>query len=144
MQLLLGFHKNFQFYLSNLSFVVISTERRDIYLRMKSHNYLVYITTNPARSVIYVGMTNDLQTRLIQHYENRGNPKTWAGKYYCYNLVWWERYVLVDHAIECEKEIKKWRREKKNQLIESDNPDWKFLNSEIGAWDSLNISPSSK
>ena len=111
---------------------------------MKAHNYFVYITTNPARSVVYVGMTNDLTIRLIQHYENRGNPKTWAGRYYCYNLVWWERHSLVNHAIEREKEIKKWRREKKNQLIESHNPDWKFLNNEIGAWDDVKISPSSK
>ncbi|SNS56889.1 putative endonuclease [Ekhidna lutea] len=104
---------------------------------MKSHNYFVYITTNPARSVIYVGMTNDLPTRLLQHYENRGNSKTWAGKYYCYNLVWYERHQFVANAIDREHEIKKWRREKKNKLIESINPNWKFLNKEIGAWDYL-------
>lgn len=98
---------------------------------MKQHNYFVYITTNPGRTVIYVGMTNDLVTRLQQHYENRGNPKTWAGKYYCHKLVWWERHQYVDHAIEREKEIKKWRREKKNALIESMNPNWYFLNISI-------------
>jgi len=98
---------------------------------MKNHNYFVYITTNPGKTVIYVGMTNDLPTRLQQHYENRGNPKTWAGKYHCYNLVWWERYQYVEHAIEREKEIKKWRREKKNKLIEAFNPKWKFMNSEV-------------
>ena len=98
---------------------------------MKSHNYFVYITTNPKRTVVYVGVTNDLHTRIQQHYENRGNPKTWAGKYYCYNLVWWERHQYVEHAIEREKEIKKWRREKKNRLIETLNPQWRFLNNEI-------------
>lgn len=76
-------------------------------------------------------MTNDLPTRLQQHYENRGNPKSWAGKHYCYNLVYWERHQFVEHAIEREKEIKKWRREKKNNLIASINPEWKFLNKEI-------------
>ena len=111
---------------------------------MKSHNHFVYIATNPVRSVIYVGMIYDFQTRLIQRYESRGNPRTWAGKCSCHNLVWWERFSLVDHAIARKKEIKKWRRQKKNQLIESDNPDWTFLNSEIGAWDSLNISPPSR
>ncbi|WP_425390075.1 GIY-YIG nuclease family protein [Ekhidna sp.] len=104
---------------------------------MRDHNYFVYITTNPARSVIYVGMTNDLPTRLLQHYKNRGKSKTWAGKYYCYNLVWYERHQYVTNAIDREHEIKKWRREKKNNLIEAMNPDWKFLNKEIGAWDYL-------
>lgn len=98
---------------------------------MKNHNYFTYITTNPNRTVVYVGITNNLQVRLNQHYENRGNPKTWAGKHYCYNLVWWERYQYVHHAIEREKEIKKWRRSKKNDLIESANPDWRFFNQEI-------------
>ena len=98
---------------------------------MKNHNYFVYITTNPGKSVIYIGMTNDLPTRLNQHYENRGDPKTWAGKYYCYNLVWWERHQYVQHAIEREKEIKKWRREKKNNLIEEFNSKWRFLNDEV-------------
>ncbi|WP_462250966.1 GIY-YIG nuclease family protein [Ekhidna sp.] len=98
---------------------------------MKSHNYFVYITTNPKRTVVYIGVTNDLQTRLGQHYNNRGNPKTWACRYFCYNLVWWERHGFIEHAIEREKEIKKWRREKKNNLIEQLNPKWRFLNQEI-------------
>jgi putative endonuclease len=98
---------------------------------VKNHNYFVYITTNPNRTVIYAGVTNDLTIRLQQHYENRGNPKSWAGKHYCYNLVYWERHQFVEHAIEREKEIKKWRREKKNNLIASVNPEWKFLNKEI-------------
>ncbi len=98
---------------------------------MKSHNYFVYITTNPKRTVVYIGVTNDLQTSLDQHYNNRGNPKTWVGRYFCYNLVWWERHGFIEHAIEREKEIKKWRREKKNNLIEQLNPKWRFLNQEI-------------
>ncbi len=100
-------------------------------------NYFVYITTNPGRSVIYVGVTNDLAIKLRQHYENRGNSKTWAGKYYCYNLIWWERHQFASHAIDREKEIKKWRREKKNLLIESVNPNWNFLNDRVGAWEYL-------
>ena len=60
-----------------------------------------------------------------------GKAKTFAGKYHCYNLVYWERHQYILHAIDREKEIKKWRREKKEQLIESINPKWKFLNDEI-------------
>ena len=98
---------------------------------MRFHNYFVYITTNLERQVIYVGMTNDLPTRLIQHYKNRGNPKSFPGKHYCYNLIYWERYQQVWDAIDREKEIKKWRREKKISLIEQMNPQWIFLNDEI-------------
>jgi putative endonuclease len=100
-------------------------------VRMKHHNYYVYITTNPNKSTLYIGMTNDLEARLNQHYQNRGKNDTFAGKYYCYNLVYWERHQYVDHAIEREKEIKKWRREKKDYLINDFNPNWKFLNDDI-------------
>lgn len=98
---------------------------------MKAHNYFVYITTNPAKTVLYVGMTNDLSTRLSQHYANRGDKSSFAGKYYCFNLVYWEHHGFVTHAIEREKEIKGWRREKKVKLIEEFNPDWIFLNDEV-------------
>lgn len=98
---------------------------------MKQHNYFVYITTNPGKTVLYVGVTHDLVSRLHQHYESRGKTDTFAGKYYCYNLLYWERYQYIQHAIDREKEIKKWRREKKEALIHSMNPAWKFLNGEI-------------
>jgi len=94
-------------------------------------NYFLYIVTNPGRTVLYIGVTNDLSTRLQQHYSNQGNPLTFAGKYSCYNLIYWERHQYIDHAIEREKELKKWRREKKEKLISEFNPEWKFLNAEI-------------
>ncbi|MFY0598393.1 MAG: GIY-YIG nuclease family protein [Cyclobacteriaceae bacterium] len=93
-----------------------------------SHNYFVYITTNPSKTILYVGMTNDLKTRIQQHFESRGDGKHFASKYYCYNLIYWERFQWVQHAIEREKEIKKWRREKKEALIEMENSNWGFLN----------------
>ncbi len=98
---------------------------------MKQHNYFVYIVTNPNKTVLYIGVTNDLETRLTQHYENRGNKKTFAGRYYCYHLIYWERHQYIEHAIEREKEIKKWRRAKKETLINEFNPDWKFLNDGV-------------
>ncbi|WP_317041704.1 GIY-YIG nuclease family protein [Reichenbachiella agariperforans] len=72
-----------------------------------NHNYFVYITTNPNKSSLYVGMTNDLMIRIDQHYENRENQSSFAKRYYCHRLVHWERYQYVNHAIEREKEIKK-------------------------------------
>ncbi|WP_317195361.1 GIY-YIG nuclease family protein [Rufibacter roseolus] len=49
---------------------------------MKDHNYFVYITSNPGKTVLYTGVTNDLEVRLQQHKENRGKPESFAGKYY--------------------------------------------------------------
>lgn len=96
------------------------------------HNYFIYITTNTRRSVLYIGMTNDLKRRL---YEHEVDAKTlrqhFTGKYRVYLLIYWERYEWVQHAIEREKELKGWTRAKKEQLIDSFNPEWRFLNEEI-------------
>lgn len=78
---------------------------------MKIHSYYTYITTNPTKKVLYTGMTNDLAQRMIEHYLNRGQPKTFAGKYYCYLLVYYEEYQWVHDAMAREKEIKGWTRE---------------------------------
>ncbi|MEQ6120377.1 GIY-YIG nuclease family protein [Reichenbachiella sp. MALMAid0571] len=91
-----------------------------------NHNYFVYITTNPGKSVLYIGVTNDLFTRMQQHYENRGKSNTFAGRYYCYNLIYWERFQYINDAIDREKELKKWSRKKKEELIATTNKNWKF------------------
>jgi putative endonuclease len=98
---------------------------------MWNYNFYIYITTNPAKTTLYVGVTNNLDIRLQQHFENKGNPNTFAGKYHCYLLLYFEHFTHIEHAIDREKEIKKWRREKKEALIATTNPDWKFLNKEI-------------
>ena len=94
---------------------------------MRQHNYFVYIITNPRKTVLYTGVTNNLPVRMQQHFENRGNPKTFAGKYYCYNLLHFEHYQYIQHAIEREKEIKLMMRDKKEALINEHNPDWNFI-----------------
>ncbi|HEX8549487.1 MAG TPA: GIY-YIG nuclease family protein [Cytophagaceae bacterium] len=99
---------------------------------MTDYNYFVYITTNPKRTVLYVAVTNDLYTRLQQHYEdNATDRKTFTGRYFCYNLIFFERHSDINHAIAREKEIKGWRREKKVNLIDEFNKQWKFLNQDI-------------
>jgi len=99
------------------------------------HQYYIYIVTNPERTVLYTGVTNNLSQRLIEHWMNRGNPKTFAGKYYCYSRVYFEEFPYMYNAIAREKEIKGWRRDKKLKLIEIKNPDWFFLNAEVcGDW----------
>jgi putative endonuclease len=71
---------------------------------MNSHNYFVYIVTNYNKSTLYIGVTNNLQRRLSEYFENRGKTKTFAGKYYCYNLVYFERFQYILHAIAREKQ----------------------------------------
>lgn len=95
----------------------------------KSHRYYVYITTNPSKAVLYTGMTNDLSQRITEHYINRGDPKTFAGKYYSYILIFWEEYQWVHDAIAQEKEIKGWTRKKKLELIKKENPTMNTLNA---------------
>jgi putative endonuclease len=97
-------------------------------------NYFVYIVTNPKRTVLYTGITNDLEQRLTEHYLNKGNRKTFAGRYYCYNLLYYERFASSLQAIAKEKEIKDWKRSKKEELINEFNPEWNFLNASIMIW----------
>lgn len=98
---------------------------------MWNHNYYIYITTNPEKKVLYIGVTNDLSRRLAEHREGKGGGKSFTGKYYCYRLVYYEYFDHIDQAIARETEIKKWRREKKIALIESANPQWRVLNNDI-------------
>jgi putative endonuclease len=90
------------------------------------HNYYVYITTNESKTVLYTGVTSNLLKRILEHRENKGNDKTFAGKYYCHNLIYYEHFTDIAYAIEREKQIKGWRREKKIALIEKMNPEWDF------------------
>ena len=97
-----------------------------------SHNYYVYIITNPEKTVLYTGVTNDLFRRLAEHYQDSiTERKTFSGKYNCYNLLYYEHFEYINQAIYREKEIKGWRRSKKMDLISELNPKWKFINSEI-------------
>lgn len=95
---------------------------------MREHNYYVYILANFQKTVLYVGVTNDLVRRLSEHQQGLS---TFTSKYNCFYLVYWEYHQYINNAIEREKEIKGWRRSKKEGLINSFNPEWKFLNEEI-------------
>lgn len=91
----------------------------------KQHNYFVYIISNWNNKVIYVGMTNDLRRRVYEHKNKL--IEGFSKKYNLNKLVYFEQTNSVRSAIEREKEIKKWRREKKIFLIESMNKDWNDL-----------------
>ncbi len=104
---------------------------------MKSHGsmFYLYIVTNPNRTTLYTGITNDLAVRLVEHWQIRGEPETFAGKYFCYNLIYFETFQYIKDAIAREKEIKKWNRKKKESLIATKNAAWEFLNAKFcGCW----------
>ncbi|HNH21697.1 MAG TPA: GIY-YIG nuclease family protein [Ferruginibacter sp.] len=97
-----------------------------------NYNFYVYILTNIHRQVLYTGVTNNLARRIDEHATDAaGAKKTFAGKYNCIYLVYWERFQFIRSAIAREKEIKGWRRERKLNLIRSINPAILFLNEEI-------------
>jgi len=77
---------------------------------------------------MYVGVTNNLERRIYEHKNKLA--KGFTKKYNVNKLVYFEETQDVIAAIEREKEIKKWRREKKNQLVNRINPTWKDLSLE--------------
>ena len=78
---------------------------------------------------MYVGVTNNLARRIEEH--RNKTIKGFTQKYNLTKLVYFEETNDITVALEREKEIKKWRREKKNQLVHSFNPKWRDLSTEI-------------
>ncbi len=72
---------------------------------------------------------------------NRGENKTFAGRYHCYYLLYYERHQYVYNAMEREKEIKGWTRAKKLSLIKSVNSKLNFLNKEVMEWPPTDLVP---
>ena len=92
-----------------------------------TEQFYVYITTNPGKTVLYTGMTNDLARRINEHYSERGKKNHFASRYFCYKLFYVEEYLTPSEAIAREKDIKNMTREKKLALIKSKNPGLNFL-----------------
>ncbi|HUT22491.1 MAG TPA: GIY-YIG nuclease family protein [Candidatus Bipolaricaulota bacterium] len=95
---------------------------------MFENDYYVYIMASFKRT-LYVGVTNDLKRRVSEH-----KDKVFEGftkKYNCASLVYYELFNDINEAIDREKQLKKWRREKKIQLIESMNGCWDDLSQSI-------------
>ena len=92
------------------------------------NRYYVYLLTNWNHRVMYLGVTNDLVRRIYEHKNKL--VKGFTEKYNVNKLVYFEETGDVRSALTREKEIKKWRREKKNALVISINPEWKDLAEE--------------
>ena len=90
----------------------------------QGYKYYVYIMAS-ASGTLYIGMTNNLIKRVREHKEGRHDGFT--KKYFCDKLVYYEIFSSPGRAIFREKEIKKWRREKKENSIKTINPHWEDL-----------------
>jgi putative endonuclease len=88
---------------------------------------VVYILASPNGRALYVGVTTDLGRRLEEH---RRGMSIHTATYNITKLVYIESYEMATDAIEREKQIKRWRREKKIALIDAANPEWLDLSSE--------------
>ena len=93
----------------------------------------VYILTNASKTVLYVGVTSNLVQRIWQHQQKK-YADSFTAKYNVDILIYYEVYTCIGDAIKREKEIKGWRRTKKDALIKIENP-W---------WEALQIDPSSR
>lgn len=91
--------------------------------------YYVYIMANYNNRVVYTGVTNDLNRRVYEHKNKLFDGFT--AKYNVNKLVYFDYTEDVVAGIQREKQIKGWTRQKKNDLIESVNPEWKDLAGEI-------------
>ena len=90
--------------------------------------YYVYILTNIYNTVVYTGVTNNLERRLYEHRNHLVDGFT--KRYNLNKLVYFETTSDVDSAIEREKQIQGWKRDRKNALIESVNPQWNDLSAD--------------
>ncbi|MEY2479231.1 MAG: putative endonuclease [Verrucomicrobiota bacterium] len=97
---------------------------------MKPQNYFVYIATNSDRhTVLYIGITNDLERRLNEHSLSRGSR--FADRYNATKLIYFEAFSDPESAIAREKQLKDWSRKKKEELIARSNPEWRDLMNEM-------------
>ena len=90
--------------------------------------YFVYILANNYNGTLYIGVTNNLERRVFEHETemNEGFTKRYGIK----RLVFFEKHTDIKVALKREKNMKKWKRQWKIELIEKDNPKWDDLSSD--------------
>ena len=85
--------------------------------------------TNYQKTVLYIGVTNDLKRRVTEH-KIGFNPLSFTTRYKCYYLVWYECFWDIQQAIDREKQLKNWKRVWKDALINKENDTWEDLSKE--------------
>jgi len=93
-------------------------------------NYFIYILTNNYNKVLYIGVTNNLLKRVWEH-RNCEDKKHFTKKYHIYKLVYYEEYPSIADAIGREKQLKGGSRQKKINLINNFNCEWRDLYEEM-------------
>ena len=88
--------------------------------------FATYIMSNYKKTVLYIGVTNDLKRRILEH-KSKTDPASFTAKYNVDRLVYFERFQSVNDAIAREKQLKRWNREWKERLINENNPEWRDL-----------------
>lgn len=92
--------------------------------------FYIYLITNKPKGVLYIGLTRDLKRRIYQH-KNKVHPTTFSARYNLNKLVYFEVFETEEEARLRERRMKKWNRDWKIELIETNNPYWKDLYSEL-------------
>ncbi|OGH93032.1 MAG: hypothetical protein A2534_01630 [Candidatus Magasanikbacteria bacterium RIFOXYD2_FULL_39_9] len=92
-------------------------------------NYYLYVLSSKRNGTLYIGVTNSLVRRIYEH--KHGLVDGFTKKYSVHDLVYYETYDSINTAISREKEVKKWRRKDKINLIEKENPNWRDLYEEL-------------
>ena len=93
--------------------------------------YFVYILASKKNGTLYIGVTNNLLKRVYEHKNNL--VEGFTQKYDVHNLVYYEIFRNIQDAITREKNIKKWKRKWKTELIEESNPNWEDLYDTLSA-----------
>jgi len=96
---------------------------------LTNKQFCVYILTNRPRGTLYIGVTSNLPQRIAQHREKL--VEGFSKRYDLRNLVWFEVHETAESAIVREKQIKKWNRVWKLELVERTNPNWRDLFTDI-------------
>jgi putative endonuclease len=91
--------------------------------------YYIYIIGNAINTVLYIGVTSDLKKRINQHKNKTFNG--FSNRYNCTKLLWYEQTENIFSALKKEKQLKKWNRLFKENLINKVNPNWKDLLNNI-------------
>ena len=93
-------------------------------------NYYVYMLTNKRKTVLYIGVTNDLIRRVYEH-KNHLDKGSFTARYNVEHLVYFEVANNPEAAIQREKQLKGWSRKNKEKLIATKNPDWVDLYEQL-------------
>ena len=96
---------------------------------MLTRSYFVYLLASRRNGTLYVGVTNDLMRRVCQH--KQGLVEGFTKRYGVKMLVWYEQTESIESAVLREKQIKRWNRDWKIELIRASNPQWRDLYEEI-------------